>query len=123
MVASGGGVDAVVERLDLPVDVDVTAERLPPGDRGQRLLRPRRGPDERGQALTGCPRRGHRVGGRNGVLDVQIRDNGIGGADPTGHGLLGMKDRVTALGGRLEIASAAGRGTCVAATLPLPQRL
>ena len=44
---------------------------------------------------------------------------GAGGADPDGHGLLGMRDRVTTLGGRLEIESHAGRGTLVAATLPL----
>jgi glucose-6-phosphate-specific signal transduction histidine kinase len=56
---------------------------------------------------------------RDGMLDIQVRDDGIGGADRDGHGLLGMKDRVAALGGRLEIASAPGRGTCVAATLPL----
>jgi signal transduction histidine kinase len=33
---------------------------------------------------------------------------------------VGLRDRVTALGGRLEIESPAGAGTLVAATLPLP---
>jgi len=44
---------------------------------------------------------------------------GTGGADRDGHGLLGMSDRVTALGGRLEIDSPPGRGTRLAAALPL----
>ena len=48
-----------------------------------------------------------------------MRDDGIGGADPDGHGLVGMRDRVAALGGRLEIDSPAGGGTLLAATLPL----
>jgi signal transduction histidine kinase len=51
---------------------------------------------------------------------VEVRDDGIGGADPEGHGLMGMSDRVSAFGGRLEIQSGPGRGTLVAATLPLP---
>jgi signal transduction histidine kinase len=50
---------------------------------------------------------------------VEVRDDGVGGADPDGHGLLGMTDRVTALGGRLRVDSPAGGGTLVAATLPL----
>jgi signal transduction histidine kinase len=54
------------------------------------------------------------------VLHVEVRDDGIGGADPDGHGLVGIGDRVTALGGRLEIESPAGGGTLVSATLPLP---
>lgn len=54
-----------------------------------------------------------------GRLHVEIRDDGIGGADPDGHGLVGMDDRVTAMGGRLHIESPGGAGTLVAATLPL----
>jgi signal transduction histidine kinase len=53
------------------------------------------------------------------MLRIEVRDNGAGGADPDGHGLVGMRDRVTTLGGRLEIKSPAGAGTLVAATLPL----
>ena len=56
------------------------------------------------------------------MLHVEVRDDGVGGADPDGHGLVGMRDRVTALGGRLEIESPAGGGTLVAATLPLSGR-
>lgn len=52
-----------------------------------------------------------------GSLCIEVRDNGTGGADPDGQGLVGMKDRVTALGGRLEVESPAGRGTLLSATL------
>jgi signal transduction histidine kinase len=54
----------------------------------------------------------------DGLLHIAVRDDGIGDADPDGHGLVAMADRVTALGGRLEIQSPAGGGTLVAATLP-----
>jgi signal transduction histidine kinase len=55
----------------------------------------------------------------DGMLRIEIRDDGIGGADPGGSGLVGMDDRVTALGGRLRIESQAGAGTLVVARLPL----
>ena len=45
----------------------------------------------------------------DGTLRVEVRDDGIGGADPEGHGLLGIADRVAALGGRLRIDSPARR--------------
>ena len=54
------------------------------------------------------------------MLQVEVRDDGIGGADRSGHGLVGMNDRVTALGGRLRVESPAGGGTHVLATLPVP---
>jgi signal transduction histidine kinase len=53
------------------------------------------------------------------MLYVTVRDDGIGGADPGGHGLVGIADRVMALGGRLEIDSPAGGGTLLTAELPL----
>jgi signal transduction histidine kinase len=53
------------------------------------------------------------------LLHVEVRDDGIGGADPGGHGMVGIGDRATALGGWLSFESPAGDGTLVAATLPL----
>jgi signal transduction histidine kinase len=53
-------------------------------------------------------------------LCLRIRDDGVGGADlARGSGLLGLKDRVEAVGGQLRIASIAGRGTSLSATIPL----
>ena len=58
----------------------------------------------------------------NGALRLQIADNGVGGAEFTGGtGLLGLKDRVEALGGRFDLHSPRGAGTDLRVTLPLTQ--
>ncbi|MCW2691550.1 MAG: Histidine kinase [Mycobacterium sp.] len=55
-----------------------------------------------------------------GVLSVGVCDDGCGGADPTnGSGLVGLADRVEALGGRKTLHSPPGAGTSMTATLPL----
>jgi signal transduction histidine kinase len=55
-----------------------------------------------------------------GVLRVCVRDDGRGGADPTGgSGLVGLTDRVEALGGRLTFTSPPGGGTDLKVVLPL----
>ncbi len=57
----------------------------------------------------------------DGVLRVSVRDDGRGGADPTGgSGLVGLTDRVDALGGRLAFSSPSGGGTTLEVVLPLP---
>ena len=54
------------------------------------------------------------------VLRVTAQDDGVGGADPgRGSGLLGLIDRVHALGGRIDITSPLGSGTTLVVTLPL----
>lgn len=53
-------------------------------------------------------------------LRLSIRDDGVGGADVAGgSGLVGLKDRVEAIGGRLIVESPRGAGTWVRAELPL----
>jgi signal transduction histidine kinase len=57
----------------------------------------------------------------DGVVQLSIADDGVGGADPSnGSGLVGLKDRVEALGGELQIASGSGGGTALRATIPIP---
>ena len=57
---------------------------------------------------------------RDHMLDVSVRDNGLGGADPThGSGLIGLKDRAEAIGGTLSLQSARGAGTSLHVELPL----
>jgi signal transduction histidine kinase len=57
---------------------------------------------------------------RDEVLRLAVRDDGVGGADPAhGSGLVGLRDRVEALGGRLEVASPRGEGTTLVVELPL----
>jgi signal transduction histidine kinase len=65
-------------------------------------------------------RAGIRVFVQDEVLHVEVRDDGVGGANPLGHGLVGLADRVTVLDGELTVETPAGGGTILAATLPLP---
>jgi PAS domain S-box-containing protein len=60
-----------------------------------------------------------RVDPRNGRAVVEVADDGVGGADPTGgSGLRGLADRVEALDGRLQVESAPGGGTRIRAEIP-----
>ncbi|GAA5194092.1 sensor histidine kinase [Rugosimonospora acidiphila] len=59
------------------------------------------------------------LSGTGGLLVVEVRDDGHGGADPdAGSGLTGLADRVAAVGGRLLLASPTGGPTLVRAELP-----
>jgi signal transduction histidine kinase len=56
-----------------------------------------------------------------GELLLDVRDDGVGGADPAGgSGLTGLCDRIEAIGGILEIESPQGAGTRLRARLPIP---
>ena len=56
----------------------------------------------------------------DGAIQLSIRDDGVGGADLSrGTGLIGLRDRVEALGGTLAMESPAGEGTSVLVRLPL----
>ena len=121
-VLTGGGlragVDAVVSRLDIPVDAEITSRRLPLEIEASAYFIV-------AEALTNVVK--HSQAARavvvasvaDATLQLEVRDDGIGGADATGHGLLGLGDRVAALGGRLRIESPQGGGTVLAAELPL----
>jgi PAS domain S-box-containing protein len=57
---------------------------------------------------------------RSGTLFLSVCDDGAGGADPTlGTGLIGLKDRVEALGGVFTVLSPPGGGTSVRTEIPL----
>jgi signal transduction histidine kinase len=92
------GVEAVVARLDLPVAIDVPAERLPAELEASAYFIVAEG-------LTNVIKHAHatraevKASVAGGVLRVEVCDDGIGGADPSGHGLVGMADRVSALSG------------------------
>ena len=56
-------------------------------------------------------------------LRLEVSDDGVGGADPaTGSGLRGLRDRVDALDGRLEIDSPPGGGTTIVIEVPVSAR-
>ncbi|MEA2623745.1 MAG: hypothetical protein QOH61_2655 [Chloroflexota bacterium] len=78
------------------------------------------------EALTNAAKHAHAdkvrvsVEQQDGILRVSVQDDGRGGANPRGgSGLTGLRDRVEALGGRLEIASPPGQGTTLIAELPV----
>lgn len=78
------------------------------------------------EALTNAAKHSHATlitvttGITDDVLRVEVHDNGQGGADFTlGTGLLGLRDRVEALGGRLSLDSPRGAGTTLIAEFPL----
>jgi signal transduction histidine kinase len=110
---------ALSRRSAIPVDMDVRIEgRLP-------------GPVEVGayyvvsEALTNAAKHARasvvEVGAEasEGTLRVCVRDDGVGGADPgLGSGLVGLKDRIEALGGTFSLRSPAGGGTTVTCELP-----
>ncbi len=53
------------------------------------------------------------------TLEVEIRDDGVGGADPRrGSGLQGLADRVSAIGGEIHVDSPGGSGTVIGARIP-----
>jgi signal transduction histidine kinase len=55
------------------------------------------------------------------VLRLAVQDDGTGGADPDhGSGLVGLRDRVEAIGGDLELTSPPGEGTSLRVTIPVP---
>jgi signal transduction histidine kinase len=54
-------------------------------------------------------------------LQIDVSDNGIGGAAESGSGLQGLRDRVETVGGTFQVESVAGRGTTVHAAIPLPE--
>jgi signal transduction histidine kinase len=57
-----------------------------------------------------------------GGLSLSVRDDGVGGADPDGSGLTGLRERAEALGGTLQLTSQPGRGTSVDVKLPVVAR-
>jgi signal transduction histidine kinase len=113
------GIEALVSRVDLPVAVEVTAERLPAALEATAYFIV-------AEALTNAVKHAHAGGARiaaivdGGMLRLEVRDDGIGGARSNGTpGLLGLRDRAAALNGCLRIDSPPGEGTVIAATLPI----
>jgi signal transduction histidine kinase len=111
-------IHALVGRLDLPADVDIALDRFPAEIEASAYFIVV-------EALTNVVKHSYatqsevRATVRGHALHVTVRDDGRGGADAGGHGLVGMNDRITALGGRFELDSPAGGGTSITASLPI----
>jgi signal transduction histidine kinase len=110
---------AVVARSPVPVSLDVAVAERPSATVESAAY------FVVAEALTNVARHAHatrasvaiaRAGDR---LIVEVRDDGIGGADPSGGtGLQGLHDRVTALGGTMHIVSPDGGPTTLLVDLP-----
>jgi signal transduction histidine kinase len=111
-------VAALASRTPVPVEIDVSVGRLPAAVEATAYF-------VVAEALTnvakhsGAQSADVRAWVAGSVLHIDVRDDGVGGARPDGSGLLGLDDRLAALGGQLRIESPAGGGTRVAAMLPL----
>jgi signal transduction histidine kinase len=113
------GVEALVSRVSLPVSVEVSVERLPAGVEATAYF-------VVSEALTNAVKHAGADGAtvtartERGELRLEIRDDGIGGADPgRGSGLVGLNDRVEALGGTLRVTSPTGKGTTLLIEIPV----
>jgi signal transduction histidine kinase len=112
------GVDALASRMPMPVENAVSVGRLPAAVEATAYF-------VVAEALTNVAKHARagsaRVAARleDGTFRVQVRDDGVGGARPDGSGLLGLADRLAALGGQLRVESPAGGGTLVAADIPI----
>jgi signal transduction histidine kinase len=112
------GVDSLASRMPVPVEIDVSVDRLPTAIEATAYF-------VVAEALTNVAKHasaGHaEVTARieEGALAVHVRDDGVGGARPDGSGLMGLADRLAVLDGRLRVESPADGGTLVAAAIPL----
>jgi signal transduction histidine kinase len=112
------GVRALASRMAIPVEIDVSVDRLPPAVEATAYFIVAEG-------LTNVAKHSHadratvraEIEGR--MLQVEVRDNGVGGAQADGTGLLGLKDRLAVLDGSLRVESPVGGGTVITASIPV----
>jgi signal transduction histidine kinase len=124
-LARGGlrtGIESLLDDTPLPVDAEVSLdERLPEAVETTAYF-------VIAEALTnvikhaGASRARVRAVAAGNRLEVEVSDDGRGGADPAdGSGLMGLIDRVDAAGGSMSVSSPAGAGTRLTVTLPIDQ--
>ncbi|HWE08647.1 MAG TPA: GAF domain-containing protein [Solirubrobacteraceae bacterium] len=121
-VLTHGGLDAAVRvlasRMSIPVEVDVAVGRLPSEVEAtayfivaEALTNVSKHSGARHAAVSA------QLGSRS--LQVEVRDDGVGGAQPDGSGLVGLFDRLALLDGSLRVDSPADGGTLIAAVIPV----
>jgi PAS domain S-box-containing protein len=113
-------IDALAARMPIPVEYDVLAGRLPePIEANVYFFC--------SEALTNVVKHAQatsvwvRVELADGRCDVEIRDDGVGGARPRSEssGLTGLRDRIGAVGGTMQIMSPPSAGTVLRAAVPI----
>jgi signal transduction histidine kinase len=119
----GPALEALAARAPVPTDVDgVPSERLPPPVEAAAYF-------VTAEALTNVAKYARAdsasvsLAVEHGRLRLTVRDDGAGGADPgAGSGLRGLRDRVEALDGTLDVHSPIGNGTTITADIPVEVR-
>jgi signal transduction histidine kinase len=119
----GPALQAVADRSPIPVMLDLRTDgRLPERAEVTTYF-------VISEALTNAAKHSHAsavhvtVEPIDGDVRLSIDDDGVGGADPMrGSGLVGLRDRVEAIGGTLKVQSRPGEGTHVTVELPLAPR-
>jgi PAS domain S-box-containing protein len=112
-------VHALASRTPVPVEVTVSADRLPAAVEATAYF-------VVAESLTNVAKHARATAAtvlarvEDGTLQVQVRDDGAGGAHLEGSGLVGLADRLAALDGQVRVESPPGGGTLVAADIPLP---
>lgn len=114
-----GALDLLTERTPVPVQLDVESTALPEAVEAAIYF-------ICAEAITNAVKHAEANGivvtltTAEGRANLKIIDDGRGGADARrGSGLLGLADRAEALGGRFDVQSVAGHGTCITTELPL----
>jgi len=104
----------------VPIECDVSVDRLPAAVEATAYF-------VVAESLTNVAKHARAHGAtvlarvQDGTLRIRVRDDGVGGARPDGHGLLGLADRLAVLGGQLLIENPSDGGTVIAADLPIPR--
>jgi signal transduction histidine kinase/uncharacterized protein YoaH (UPF0181 family) len=112
------GVEALASRMPIPVDLDVDVARLPTAVEATAYF-------VVAEALTNVAKHARARAAAVSVwveretLEVEVVDNGIGGARPDGTGLVGLADRVATVAGDLRVETPLCGGTRVLASIPL----
>jgi signal transduction histidine kinase len=110
-------VAALARRSPIPVELVVPRERYPESVEATAYF-------VASEALTNVAKHAHAsratvaISRMNGSVEVEVSDDGVGGADAGGNGLRGLRDRVEALDGSLDVDTGSGAGTRVRAVIP-----
>lgn len=112
--------DALAARLSIPVELDVADRRLPAALEASIYF-------FCSEALTNVVKHARassawvRVACTDDRCTIEVGDDGIGGAEPRleTSGLIGLHDRIGALGGAMQVSSLAASGTTLRAWIPL----
>jgi signal transduction histidine kinase len=121
VLARGGlraALEALASRAPVPVETNVSVGRLPAALEATAYF-------VVAEALTNVAKHSRAQRAqvtalvKEGELQVQVSDDGLGGAQPDGNGLVGLADRLAALDGRFRVETPAGGGTLVTAAIPI----